>query len=211
MTVPPICLDVRGVGHRFGARLLYRDISFSVGNGDVLAVTGHNGSGKSTLLKIIAGLLQPTEGSVELAMNGEVTPPSRRSNFIGYVSPEMALYQELTAVENIRFFGALRGQTFEKIDLREMLAHVGLKGRGSDRVGDYSSGMKQRLKYLIAIMHNPELLLLDEPGANLDVHGTRIVEQIIHERREAGFLTILATNEPEEELWAGCVIPVATV
>ncbi len=211
MSLLPITLSARGVGHRFGARLLYREISFTARNSEVVAITGHNGSGKSTLLKIIAGLLQPVEGNVELQINNTLTDPAHRSQYIGFVSPEMALYQELTAVENIRFFGTLRGQHYDKAQLRAMLENVGLKGRGSDRVGDYSSGMKQRLKYLIAVMHDPEVLLLDEPGANLDVHGTKIVERMIGDRRNAGRVTILATNEPEEEHWADCSIPVAAV
>ncbi len=199
------------MGHRFGARLLYRNISFTASSGNVVAVTGHNGSGKSTLLKIIAGLLQPSEGEIFLKVNGQPTLPSERRLYIGYVSPEMALYQELTALENIRFFGAVRGLTFDVPQLRSMLENVGLKGRGGDRVGDYSSGMKQRLKYVIALMHNPPVLLLDEAGANLDVQGTDIVKRMIDFRRHEGSVTILATNEPEEEQWADCRVPVAKI
>ena len=116
---------------------------------------------------------------------------------VGVVGPDLALYHELTALENLAFFAQLRGLSGDAGQLNGLLARVGLGGRGNDLVGSYSSGMRQRLKYAQAIMHRPRLLFLDEPTANLDEAGSDIVAGIIAEQRCRGLL-VLATNEPEE-------------
>ena len=124
----------------------------------------------------------------------------RRRN-IGYVAPDLTLYRELTGAENLQFFGELAGVRLTRENLIEMLTEVGLRGRGHDLVGAYSSGMRQRLKYAFALIRRPKALLLDEPTANLDVDGIAMVERIIDQHRMDGGLTIIATNEPREMEW----------
>ena len=113
------------------------------------------------------------------------------------ISPELALYEMLTAYENLRFFGKLAGLKLTREELDQLLESVGLSGRGDDYVGAYSSGMKQRLKYAVCLMAKPEILLLDEPTANLDDAGKKIVDDIISRQMRERIL-IIATNETED-------------
>jgi heme exporter protein A len=190
-------LALEGVAKRFGRRRVFEGITAAVRHGEVLIVTGANGSGKSTLLLVIAGLLRPTRGRVVATLDGKQLATDNRREWLGMVAPDLTLYPELTALENLRFFERVRGRVPRDGDLYELLERVGLTGRGRDAVGTYSSGMRQRLKYAFALAHAPKVLLLDEPTANLDVSGVSMVESIIAEQRRRGVL-VLATNEPEE-------------
>jgi heme exporter protein A len=190
-------LALEGVGKKFGRRRVFDGLTAEVGHGEVLVVTGPNGSGKSTLLLIIAGLLRPTRGRVVISRDGKSLPLAERREWLGMVAPDLTLYPELTALENLRFFQRVRGQEPRESDLVALLERVGLAGRGRDAVRTFSSGMRQRLKYAFALAHAPEVLLLDEPTANLDVAGVSMVEGVIAEQRRRGLL-VLATNEPEE-------------
>jgi heme exporter protein A len=190
-------LRLEGVSKRFGRRRVFEGLTVEVCHGEVLVVTGANGSGKSTLLQVIAGLLRPTRGRVVTTLDGKTLAEADRREWLGVVSPDLTLYPELTALENLRFFERVRGRDPREKELDALLERVGLRGRGGDRVGTFSSGMRQRLKYAFALSHTPHLLLLDEPTANLDVAGVSMVEQVIAEQRGRGVL-VLATNEPQE-------------
>lgn len=162
-----------------------------------LVVTGHNGSGKSTLLGIIAGLVAPTSGEVVLRDGDRQIPSDARRQMVGMVAPDLALYDELSALENLRFFARVRGLKKTDGDLRASLSKLGLEGREDDRLGSYSSGMRQRVKYAFAIMHDPQVLLLDEPSSNLDEAGISAVDSVIRERRMGG-VVVIATNDADE-------------
>lgn len=190
-------LSLAGVSKRFGRRRVFEGVNAEVGRGEVLVVIGPNGAGKSTLLLLIAGLLRPTRGQVVVSVDGKALPYENRRQWLGMVAPDLTLYQELTALENLRFFERVRGRVPREADLEALLVRVGLEGRGQDRVGTYSSGMRQRLKYAFAMAHAPKVLLLDEPTANLDASGVSMVEEVIAEQRRRGVL-VLATNAPEE-------------
>lgn len=191
------------VSHRFGSRLVFSNIASTVRQGQILLITGFNGSGKSTLLRIITGLLTPTEGEVKINVNGVDCDAQERRKHIGYVAPDLTLYRELTGVENLTFFGELRGLKLDRTTLASLLSEVGLLGRGNDEVRTYSSGMRQRLKYAFALMHRPAILLLDEPTANLDEAGFGIVEKIVERQiNQYQGLAIVATNEPRELSWS---------
>ena len=190
-------LSLAGVSKRFGRRRVFEGVNAEVGRGEVLVVVGPNGAGKSTLLLVIAGLLRPTRGQVVVSVDGKALPYENRRQWLGMVAPDLTLYQELTALENLRFFERVRGRVPREADLEALLERVGLEGRERDLVGTYSSGMRQRLKYAFALAHAPKVLLLDEPTANLDASGVSMVEEVIAEQRRRGVL-VLATNEPEE-------------
>ncbi|MBI2842414.1 MAG: ABC transporter ATP-binding protein [Armatimonadetes bacterium] len=189
-------LELRQVSKSFGARQVFSGISASIESG-CLAVTGHNGSGKSTLLRIIAGLLAPSSGQVVLTDGGRQSPVEQRRDLTGMVAPDLALYDELSAIENLRFFARVRGLKKTNDELRAPLVRLGLEGRENDRLGSYSSGMRQRVKYAFALMHNPAVLLLDEPSTNLDEAGIRAIGSIIEEQKRRG-IVVLATNHPSE-------------
>ena len=203
-----IAVTLKQVGHHYGARQVFSQVEASFHTGQVGVITGTNGSGKSTLFRIIAGLLQPAHGSVEVTSSGKTLEALERRSILGMVAPDITLYRELTAVENLQFFANLQGRELTRNELVEIFTELGLKGRGRDFVGSYSSGMRQRLKYALALLFNPPLLLLDEPTANLDVAGVEIVERIIARQKEraGGGLTLVATNEPREMDWGDVLI-----
>ena len=198
-------LNVSGVGKHYGETLLFKQISFQLERGDVLAITGWNGSGKSTLLRIIAGLVRPSSGRVEMYLHGKSISKESRRRFIGMVAPALSLYDELTGLENMEFFSKVRGIASNRNDCLAIIDRVGLMEHATKASGDYSSGMKQRLKLAQALLHDPPLLLLDEPGSNLDSQGIGVVEALVSKQRQSG-LTVIASNEKREADYADRVI-----
>ena len=135
------------------------------------------------------------KGTATLEIDGKQFRHIEIRNHIGLVSPDLVLYEELTAIENLSFFAGVAGYHFSIAELEERLTNMGLENRGNDLVGSYSSGMKQRLKYCLALLRDPQMLLLDEPTANLDDKGKELVDKIIKSHKG---ITIIATNEKTE-------------
>jgi heme exporter protein A len=190
-------LKLENVSKSFGARRVLRNVCAEVGTGEALVITGHNGSGKSTLLTLIAGLSRPDQGTIRYLADGQELPAEERRRFLSLVAPDLTLYPELTALENLEFFARVRSLRWDVTGARRLLTRVGLDGRGDDLTGTFSSGMRVRLKYAVALQSEPAVLLLDEPTAMLDTGGVQVVEQVIAEQRQRGVL-VLATNDPQE-------------
>jgi heme exporter protein A len=190
-------LKATEVAKHYTEIVLFDQITFELHPGEVMAVTGWNGSGKSTLLRIIAGLVRPSAGKVEMFFKGETVAKESRRKYVGMVAPAMSLYEELTALENLKFFCKVRGIHHDRKNSLRLMERVGLTDNVSKLCRHYSSGMKQRLKIAQALIHNPPLLLLDEPGCNLDSKGMEIVEAVISEQRRLG-MTVIASNEKRE-------------
>jgi heme exporter protein A len=201
-------LEVTNLSKRFDNRPVFSNLNFSISSPGSLAIVGPNGSGKTTLLKLLAGLLRPTSGTVTLSADGGPLKQSDLHQFLKLISPTLALYDDLTGLENLRFFGALAGIRLRDSEFAERLGAVGLPGRGGDRVSTYSSGMKQRLKYAVALLSTPPLLLVDEPTTNLDDDGKQIVAGLLRRQREHALL-VIATNEREDLDAADQVIDLA--
>ena len=201
----PYSLEVHGLCKYYSRTLLFRDISFAVEKGEVLAITGWNGSGKSTLLRMIAGLVRPSAGTINMFAKEQMVPRESRRKFLGMVAPALALYDELTGLENMEFFCRVRGVPYNRQDCLNTLDRVGLARQGEKVCRNYSSGMKQRLKIVQALIHDPPLLLLDEPGSNLDSKGIKVVETIIADQRKSG-MTVIASNEKREVDYADRII-----
>jgi heme exporter protein A len=177
-----------GLSRRFGRLSVLSKVSGEVADGEVLLVTGTNGSGKSTLLRCLAGLLAPDRGTIESREGGETLDATERRRRVGFVAPDLAFYEELSAAENLTFFGRLRGVPPSRG--AELLARVGLPG---DRLaGALSSGMRQRLRWCWALLHRPRLLLLDEPFQNLDAPGEAVTRELLEEHLAAGGLAVVA-------------------
>ncbi len=189
-------LQVSGLGRRFGARWVFRGISFELSQGDRLAVTGSNGTGKSTLLRCIAGLLTVTEGTVRL-------PDGDPRRIMALSALEMALYPSLTCAEHLHLAADLRGCESRET---ELLQRVGLEAAATLRANQLSTGMKSRLKLALAIQPSPLLLLLDEPGAALDEAGKSLLNSIVAEQAERG-VVVFATNDPFERRLASLELP----
>ncbi len=192
-----ISLEVKNLAKNFGYRKVFEGINFSIKSGKSLVIVGKNGSGKTTLLKILAGLLKPSKGEVIISLNGQIRKKEDKRKLLGFVAPDLFLYDELTALENLEFLVQIQGLGFNKSELNKKLEEMGLRGRGDDLVSSYSSGMKQRLKYVFALLNKPQILLLDEPGSNLDEPGLLLLNKIIEEQKKRGIL-VLATNDQRE-------------
>jgi heme exporter protein A len=195
---PDVTVNTAGLRKDFSRRIIFDGISFSLTNGSSIAVTGKNGSGKSTLVKIIAGVLSPTKGTVDIGINGKNLKREHIHDHIGFVAPYLHLYDEFTAYENLHHVERIRGIRTEKEYIDKLLSRVSLFTRKNDIVRTYSSGMKQRLKYAFALLHRPSILILDEPRANLDREGIDTVYTIMEEHTKDNGILILATNDIED-------------
>ncbi|MGA2668506.1 MAG: ABC transporter ATP-binding protein [Ignavibacteria bacterium] len=191
----PLSLEINKLKKNFDRRTIFKDLNFSLSNRDSLAITGRNGSGKSTLIKILANVLVQTSGSVDFKIDNKPIERSEYYKYIGLVSPYLNLYDEFTGYENLHFVSRVRGIPAELIS--NELERVGLYDRRNDPVKIYSSGMKQRLKVAFAIMHQPRILLLDEPTSNLDAQGVEIIDRLCEEYKNQNIL-IIATNDEHE-------------
>ncbi|MEK6553004.1 MAG: ABC transporter ATP-binding protein [Bacteroidota bacterium] len=181
----------------FGRRLIFDGINFSFSSQHIYGISGPNGSGKSTLVKIIANLISPTRGKVIHKNNLKEIESVKLHNHIGFVSPYLFLYDEFTAEENLLHFSNIRGISFNKERSDFLLNELKLIDRKNDLVRGYSSGMKQRLKFIFALLHQPSLIILDEPTSNLDNPGKEKVYELIKKEAENN-LVIIASNEDSD-------------
>lgn len=189
-----LSIQLSGLTHEFDSRTVFDSIDFEF-DGRCLAVTGPNGSGKSTLLRIMSGLLTPSSGEARLTIDGVATSHDRLRDVVGLAAPGVRLYEELTALENIRFVLSARGLSPRLAEAA--LEMVGLGDRANDAVSELSSGLYRRACLAAAIAHDPPLLLLDEPESNLDEAGRSVVDAIVERWRERG-MVVIATNDPAE-------------
>lgn len=193
-----VLLETRRLGHRFGQRVLFRKMDLRFEGGTTTAVTGSNGSGKSTLIRILAGLMTPTKGAVDLQVDDQPVETEHRPMKCGMVAPYLNVYAGFSPRENLQFLAAVRGLGRRHPRIEEVLERVQLEKRADDMVSTFSSGMIQRVRLACALLPDPPVLLLDEPTATLDVDGIGIVRSIIDEAVSRKKIVIVATNEPEE-------------
>ncbi len=199
-------VDFDRIVKRFGSRTVLVNVSGSIRPGAVVVVTGPNGSGKSTLLNILAGALRASSGSVRFRDGDTEVERTRWFECLGVAAPDMAVYDELSALENLRFFARLRGVDATEDRLASVMERLGLAARDQRRlVATYSSGMKQRVKLAQAVIHEPPVLLLDEPSSNLDQAGHEAVADLVARFRARGAVAV-ATNDPREVAWGDAQI-----
>jgi ABC-type multidrug transport system ATPase subunit len=181
-------LRFENVRRRFGRLAVLNGVSGAVGPGEMLLVTGPNGSGKSTLLRCLSGLLAPDAGTIEYREGDLEVDAAGRRRRAGVVAPDLAFYAELTVAENLEFFARLR-----RVPPARGLAVLGRLELPLDRLaGALSSGMRQRLRWAWALLHDPRLLLLDEPFQNFDAPGERVARELLAEHLAAGGLAVVA-------------------
>lgn len=177
---------------------LFPSVSFSVGQGESVAITGRNGAGKSTLMKIIAGVLSPSFGKVYYQNTAIEQMEDEYKSLLGYCAPYLMLYEEFTPTEHLDLNSSLRKCSRNPDYEQELLERFGLYQRRDDVIKTFSSGMKQRLKLILALHHSPQLLLLDEPTTNIDESGIEILYTILGQEKERGCALIIATNEQRD-------------
>ncbi len=194
MVSPAPAIVLENVEKRFGPLVVLEGIDLNIPGG-ALALLGPNGAGKSTLLRLIATLSKPTRGQIFIRGVDACREPERVRADIGLISHQSFLYDDLTASENLRFYGRLYGLRNLKERVRQALEGVGLSGREHDRVRGFSRGMKQRLAIARATLHQPKILLLDEPFAGLDAAACAMLSHRLHQLRQEGRTVILVTHD----------------
>jgi heme exporter protein A len=184
----------------YSGKTIFKNLSLKISSTQSLAITGRNGSGKSTLIKLIANLIQSSKGKISIKENDTEISNDKWFQNTGLLSPYLNLYDELTGFENLDFFYELKSRDKKKSDERiySVLKRVNLFERKNEQLKNYSSGMKQKLKLAFSILHEPEILLLDEPRTNLDKDGVDLIIEISREQREKGIL-IIATNDEDDK------------
>jgi heme exporter protein A len=187
-------IEVRGLTKHFGRFSALRGLDLTIGAGEFIALFGRNGAGKTTLLRILAGLSHPSSGKVDFPREGGIAPHYWRGR-IGYLSHNTSLYIDLTALENLRFYAQLMDMPSDDDSLFRRIREVGLAGREREPVRNYSRGMQQRLAIARAFLHNPDVLLLDEPFTGLDQAGSEILKGYVSDAHAKGKTCLMAIHD----------------
>ncbi|MCH2417519.1 MAG: ABC transporter ATP-binding protein [Candidatus Poseidoniia archaeon] len=192
-------IRVQGLTRYYGKLCAVRDISFEVHRGEVFGLLGSNGAGKSTTIKMLCGLLKPTRGSVSVAGVDLARKPLQAKAMLGYLPENPVLYDRLTGMEMLELVGALRKLSPKLLRQRAKYYSeaLGLGGQMQSEVGTYSKGMRQKLAIAMTLVHDPEVVLLDEPAAGLDPRYTRLLKEWVRNLSQGGHTVLLSTHITE--------------
>jgi len=198
--VSDFSIEVKSLTKKFGDFTAVDGVSFEVGRGSIFGFLGANGAGKSTTIRMLCGLLDPTAGTATVGGFDVGREPERVKRVIGYMSQKFSLYEDLTVVENIRFFGRVYGLAKKSIDARLpwVLGMAGLKGRERSLTRTLSVGWKQRLALGCAVLHEPEIVFLDEPTGGVDPASRRRFWELINELSERKVTVFVTTHYLDE-------------
>lgn len=193
-------LEVRNLIKQYGDFTAVDNVSFNASKGSVFGLLGPNGAGKSTAINCISGLLSPTSGHISVAGADIVKQGKTAKRSLGVVPQELALYEDLPAVENLRYWGkayGLRGAELQS-RVQDVLGHIGLADRARELPKNFSGGMKRRLNFGCGIVHRPSVLLLDEPTVGVDPQSRQRLFEMVEAEREAGACILYTTHYMEE-------------
>jgi heme exporter protein A len=188
-------IKVHKLVKRFGSKIVLRGLDFEVKQGEFVALLGPNGAGKTTFLRILASLSRPTLGAVQVAGHSLPAQAANVRARLGVVTHQPLLYGDLTAEENLRFYGWIYGIKDLKARLEEVLDKVGLIARRHDLVRTFSRGMQQRLAIGRAILHDPEVMLFDEPHTGLDQDACDMLDQLLKEVAGRGRTVVMTSHD----------------
>ena len=193
-------LQVSDVRYSYGRTRAVDGVSFSVRRGEIFGLLGPNGAGKTTTISMISGLLPPESGQVQIFGHEASDATGRARARMGVVPQEIALYEELTARENLRFWGEIYGLAGAALDtaVKKVLEQVGLSDRAGERAGKYSGGLKRRLNLAIGLVHSPDLLLLDEPTVGIDPQARLRILEVVKAQARAGRAVLYTSHYLEE-------------
>jgi ABC-type multidrug transport system ATPase subunit len=190
-------IEAHQVSKSYGKNTVFSDLSFTAAS-SVVGIAGRNGAGKSTLLKCIAGLLKPTSGNITWTNgNDSEMSTTQLKKRLGYAAPYISLYEELTVVENLTFLFNVRNEK-DRGQIDEAIQKTGAIPFKNSLFGSLSTGQQQRARIAAAILHQPDILFLDEPGSNLDKKGRAVIQNLVNEFRNQKNLLILASNQVYE-------------
>lgn len=195
MSSNPPLITTHDLVKAFGYRAVLKKLTFSVARGEFVALLGPNGSGKSTLLRLLAGLSQPTAGKITVGGWSLPDEAAAVRAQLGMVGHKPLLYEALTARENLRFFGRLYNLTLTDADINDRLQRVGLRKVADQVVRTYSRGMQQRLSIARALLHNPDVLLFDEPYTGLDQDAAALLDDLLRHASANGRTVIMSTHQ----------------
>lgn len=193
MSLPAI--ELRGIRHYYGSREVLHGIDLRIEQGEVFGFLGHNGAGKTTTINILTTLMTPTSGSALVCGYDVTTQRKEVTGCIGYLPADVRLYAHMSAGENLEFFAKLSGVADPRRAVTETLDYLGCSDLTKERVGTFSTGMRQRIGIAQAIVHRPKVLFLDEPTAGLDPMGVRqLRETILGLNRDLGMTVFMNTH-----------------
>ena len=193
-------VEVKNLVRKFGDNTAVADISFTIEEGEVLSLLGPNGAGMTTTISMLSCLLAPTAGDATVGGYSVTSQPLQVKNVIGVVPQEIALYDDLTALENLMFWGRMYGMGGATLKQRvtEVLEQVGLADRAKERVKTYSGGMKRRINIGVGLLHRPRLLFMDEPTVGIDPQSRRNILDSVKELNRQGMTVLYTTHYMEE-------------
>jgi heme exporter protein A len=195
-----IRVECEGITKSFDSvKSVFKDINLVINPGDSISVTGPNGSGKSTFLKIMTGIIRPTNGKIKYFAGDKLLNKDEFKQYFGFVAPYLNLYEEFTPVELIKIYSKIRRKDYQRETAIELLKQFKLYDHRLRQVREYSSGMKQRMKFILALLHDPQCLFFDEPSTNLDEEGISQVESVLNRFKEENKMIVIATNDKREK------------
>lgn len=196
------CIQIESLGKRYKGADKYslKDINLSIKKGDVYGILGPNGAGKTTMISILCGILECSSGNVQYWVDNELVPFKNIQPKIGFVPQEYALYQELTAKQNLEYFGALYNLSKTKLVKRtdELLEILGLTHVANNKVATFSGGMKRRVNLAIGIIHEPTILFLDEPTVGVDVQSKVAILKFLNTLNQQGTTVVYTSHHLSE-------------
>jgi ABC-2 type transport system ATP-binding protein len=197
---PAQSITVKDLTRKFGSFTAVDEISFEVGKGEVFGFLGANGAGKTTAIRMLCGLLSPTSGQAVVAGEDVFRRPERVKRRIGYMSQKFSLYSDLTVAENIFFYGGIYGLSTQKIRQKtnEMLSRLQLESVRNVHIRDLPLGWKQKLAFSVALIHEPEVVFLDEPTGGVDPITRRQFWDLIYESADQGITIFVTTHYMDE-------------
>ena len=187
-------IEVLELTKHFGRFSALRGLNLKISGGEFVSLFGRNGAGKTTFLRILAGISRPSSGTLNVRSDGSAQSRRVRGT-VGYLSHDTSIYMDLTAMENLRFFARIMDAPVEDAFLLRRMEQVGLSGRGMEPVRHFSRGMQQRLAIARAFLHDPEILLLDEPFTGLDPSGSDFFARYLVEAHAGGKTCIMAIHD----------------
>jgi ABC-2 type transport system ATP-binding protein len=198
----PVCIEIQNIYKRYKSSQedSLTNVSLDIQTGDVFGLLGPNGAGKTTLISILCGIIPPSSGQILFFIDGSEVTETERKNRVGFVPQEYAFYQELTARQNLDYFGAMYNLSKNDLERRRehLLEVLGLTKAADKKVGTFSGGMKRRINLAIGIIHEPAILFLDEPTVGVDVQSRNAIIRYLQQINEAGTTIIYTSHHMSE-------------